>query len=375
MPANQRQKAGEMDSKMPSQRGNFAIFIAALALLLCLGLGSVSQPAFAGKKPDPAPKIDPATLVWPMPPDKPRVRFIEEWDNNLQVEPIRKRTWADKLAGVPEKNVAEDFGKPAGIATDSRGRVYIVSVGRAVLYVIDREKKLLLRINGDNGVYFRSPVGIVIDEKDNVFISDSQLHLVMKFNPQMRMVANFGSDEGMQTPAYMALDEQRHRLYIADTRAQAVFVYDPETLALIRKVGKFGSKKDDEFQYPVGVAVNRNDGSFAITDTGSCSVRIFDANFKFVRRFGQQAMSPGNFVRPKGIAFDSEGNIWVADAAFNNFQIFDPAGHVRMFVGSPGIGPGQFQLPNGLYIDKNNRVYVGDQLNGRVQVFQFLGSN
>jgi DNA-binding beta-propeller fold protein YncE len=86
-------------------------------------------------------------------------------------------------------------------------------------------------------------------------------------------------------------------------------------------------------------------------------------------------MSPGNFVRPKGVAFDSQGNIWVADAAFNNFQIFAPTGQVRMFVGSPGIGPGQFQLPSALYIDKNDRVYVGDQLNGRVQVFQFLGGN
>ena len=47
-------------------------------------------------------------------------------------------------------------------------------------------------------------------------------------------------------------------------------------------------------------------------------------------------MTPGNFVRPKGVAYDSDGNIWVADAAFNNFQIFDPSGHVRMFVGAPG---------------------------------------
>src|SRR5215470_19652803 len=104
MRASRPGRAGEMDSKMRSQRRNFAILIDT-ALTLCLGLGALSQPAFAGKKPDPAPKIDPATLVWPMPPDKPRVRFIEEWDNNLQVEPIRKRTWADKLAGVPEKNV------------------------------------------------------------------------------------------------------------------------------------------------------------------------------------------------------------------------------------------------------------------------------
>jgi DNA-binding beta-propeller fold protein YncE len=205
-----------------------------------------------------------------------------------------------------------------------------------------------------------------------VFISDTQLHFVMKFNPQMQMIGTFGSDDHMQAPSYMALDEERKRLFIADTRAQKIFVYDPDTMKLITTVGSFGSKKD-QFQYPVGVAVNRKDGTFAVTDTGSCSVKVFDANFKFVRKFGQQAMNPGNFVRPKGIAFDSEGNIWVADAAFNNFQIFAPTGQIRMFVGSTGIAPGQFQVPNGLYIDKNDRVYVSDQLNGRVQVFQFLG--
>lgn len=345
-----------------------------LALVAATILGVLPQAGLARKKKEEPPKIDPATLVWPMAPDKPRVRFVEMWENNLQIEPIRKRSWADKLAGVSDKQVMEDFGKPAGIATDSKGKIYVASVSRAILYVVDREHKQLLRISGDNGISFRTPVGVVVDSKDNVFVSDTQLHLVMKFNPQLKMVATFGSDDGMQAPAYMALDEGRKRLYIADTRAQAVFVYDLERLKLIKKVGKFGQKKD-EFQYPVGVGVNPKDGSFAVTDTGSCSVKIFDADFKFVRKFGQQAMSPGNFVRPKGVAYDSEGNIWVADAAFNNFQIFDPTGHVRMFIGAPGMGPGQFQMPNGLFIDRNNRVYVSDQLNNRVQVFQFLGSN
>ena len=341
-------------------------------VLFLLILGILPEMSFGKKKQD-QPKVDPSTLVWPMPPDKPRVRFIEMWENNLQVEPVRKRTWADRLAGVSDKNMVEDFGKPAGVATDSKGRIFVASLNRSIVYVIDREHRQLLRIAGDNGIAFRSPVGVVIDDKDNVYISDSQLHLVTKFNSQLKMVATFGSDDGMVSPAYMAFDEQRRRIYVADTRAQTIFVFDVDSLKLLTKVGKFGSKKD-QFQYPVGIAVNRQDGSFAVTDTGSCSVKVFAADYKFIRTFGTQAMSPGNFVRPKGIAFDSQGNIWVADAAFNNFQIFAPTGQVRMFVGSPGVGPGQFQLPNALYIDKNDRVYVGDQLNGRVQVFQFLGN-
>jgi len=69
---------------------------------------------------------------------------------------------------------------------------------------------------------------------------------------------------------------------------------------------------------------------------------------------------------------DSEGHIYVADAAFDNFQIFDQEGRLLLFVGQAGSGPGQFHLPAGLYIDEEDRIYVVDQFNRRVQVFQYL---
>jgi hypothetical protein len=213
----------------------FAFMIATVA-------GLLPPSGFSKKKADAPPQIDPSTLVWPMPPDKPRVRFVEVWANNLQIEPIKKLTWADKLAGVTAKNVLEDFGKPAGIATDSKGRIYITSLSRSLLYIIDKEHKQLLRISGSGGVVFRTPVGVAVDDKDNVYVSDTQLHMVTKLNPQLQAVANFGSDDGMVAPAYMSIDDQRRRIYIADTRAQCVFVYDLDSLKLIKKVGKFGSK-------------------------------------------------------------------------------------------------------------------------------------
>jgi DNA-binding beta-propeller fold protein YncE len=102
-------------------------------------------------------------------------------------------------------------------------------------------------------------------------------------------------------------------------------------------------------------------------------VQVFSPDFEFIRRFGKQGTAPGMFVRPKGVAFDSEGHIYVVDAAFNNFQIFTPEGQVLMFVGSLGTKPGHFHLPNGIYIDRQDRILISDQLNHRVQMFQFLG--
>ena len=88
--------------------------------------------------------------------------------------------------------------------------------------------------------------------------------------------------------------------------------------------------------------------------------------------FGEIGDRAGNFVRPKGIAVDSEDHIYIVDSAFNNFQIFDKEGRLLLFVGDGGTYYGQFSVPAGMAIDKEDRIYVVDQLNRRVQVFQYL---
>jgi DNA-binding beta-propeller fold protein YncE len=88
--------------------------------------------------------------------------------------------------------------------------------------------------------------------------------------------------------------------------------------------------------------------------------------------FGELGDSPGQLNRPKGVAVDSEGHIYVADSSFNNFQIFDPQGQLLLFVGQGGSEAGEFSLPAGLSIDDQDRIYVADQGNSRIQVFQYV---
>ena len=70
---------------------------------------------------------------------------------------------------------------------------------------------------------------------------------------------------------------------------------------------------------------------------------------------------------------NSEGHVYVVDAAFSNVQIFDDGGELLLFVGRIGAAPGEFWLPAGLHIDGRDRIYVVDQYNRRVQVFDYLG--
>lgn len=325
----------------------------------------------AADKQKAAPVAGSQQLIWPLPPDKPRVRFLQELSNNFDVEPRKKRSWVDKMVGNADPNRPEYFERPAGVATDSRGRIIFASTQRAVIFVVDQDQKKVQRIQGDRGIVFQTPLGVVVDAADNIFVSDPMQHMVLKFNSSGHLLATMGGKDGIKNPTFMAIDGDRKRLYIVDSHLHQVLVFDLDTLDLKHRFGKRG-EKNGEFNFPVGIAVGP-DGNFAVTDTGTCSVQVFTPDFKFVRRFGTQGDRPGDFIRPKGVAIDREGNFWVVDAAFNNFQIFSPKGVLLMWVGQFGNTPGAFNLPMGIYIDKSQKVYVSDQLNHRVQIFQFLG--
>ena len=76
------------------------------------------------------------------------------------------------------------------------------------------------------------------------------------------------------------------------------------------------------------------------------------------------------FNMPAGIAFNDEGQIFIADGYANaRVHKFTPQGDLIKSWGGPGDGAGEFRLPHGIWIDRHERVLVADRENDRVQVF------
>ncbi|MBA3914087.1 MAG: hypothetical protein H0X25_09605 [Acidobacteriales bacterium] len=263
-----------------------------LTIFILLALIIPSAPAKEKEQPKPQ---TPANLVWPLPPDKPRVKFLEMYANNFDIEPKRKQGWMDKMVGNADPNQTEVFYQPAGLAVDSKGQLYIVSTQKGEIYIVNKEKHQVIRMVGDRGMRFQVPIGVAVDAHDNFFVADAKAHAVYKFNPDRTIAGSFGVD-ALKNPTYISLDEARRRVYVVDTKLHQVLVYNMDSLQLVSTVGKRG-EKNGQFNFPIAVAVAPN-GNFAVTDTGSCSVQVFDPDYKFLRRIGKQGTLPGQFVRP-----------------------------------------------------------------------------
>ena len=313
-------------------------------------------------------------LVWPLPPEKPRIRYLGSLSNNLDIEPPKTKGWLQKLINEDEATRIVGMVRPASVAVDSRERIFVADPLRSAVFVFDMKTKKM-DVWGTKGQgRLLNPFGLAIDKNDNVYVSDTAQKRVNVYNSDGDLISSIikVGNEVITNPTGLAIDPARNRLLIVDSRGHKIFVCDLDQLDKGIAFGNRG-EGDGEFYFPSYVAVDK-EGRIYVSDTLNFCVKIFDKDFKFIRRLGEHGTGMGMFDRPKGVAVDSEGHIYVADAAFSNFQIFNSEGQLLLFVGSFGFEPGSFRLPSGLFIDNRDRIYVADSVNRRIQMFQYLSA-
>ncbi|OGO06003.1 MAG: hypothetical protein A2Y73_07430 [Chloroflexi bacterium RBG_13_56_8] len=175
----------------------------------------------------------------------------------------------------------------------------------------------------------------------------------------------------MRAPKGLALDAEGN-LYVVDSQNHRIQVFDAQG-NFLRAWGSEGTQPG-EFKEPWGVAVSPS-GEVYVADTWNHRIQVFDQTGAFVRMWGvfgetSQLDGAGNvFYGPRGLAFDSQGNLYVADTGNKRIIKYDPQGEMIAAVGGMGDGDGQLQEPVGIAIDQEGDLYVADTWNQRVQVF------
>lgn len=311
------------------------------------------------------PKPDTSNLVWPPPPETPRIRYVAEYRGDKDVA---ERSFKASLLG--EERASRSLMKPYGVTASPDGQRILVTDTKAhAVMVFDLQNKKFYPFRTDAMGGLTSPIEVRMDSAGRVYVTDSVKSRLNIYSPQGKTLLSLGKAEQLQRPTGLALDEARGHIYVSDTASHRILIYGMDG-GFIREFGERGGEPG-QFNFPVNLTVDAQ-GRLYVVDTGNFRVQIFSPEGEFVDTFGQVGDGIGSLARPKGVALDSEGHVYLVDAAFNNFQIFDREGKILLFVGSLGREPGRFWIPTGIFIDAKDRIYVVDSANARVQVFQYL---
>ena len=165
----------------------------------------------------------------------------------------------------------------------------------------------------------------------------------------------------------MCIRDRNQRVYVTDTLSHTVMAYNTEG-ALLNKIGERG-EKHLQFNFPSHLALSKD--TLIVNDTMNFRIQAIDFAGNHLFSFGKQGDASGYLTQPKGVAFDSDGNIYIADALANRIQIFNQKGDFLLEFGGKGESLGQFNMPAGISIS-DDKIYVADSYNQRIQVFQYL---
>jgi sugar lactone lactonase YvrE len=334
-------------------------------MIACLIVATGASSAASGAE-RPTGKTDTtveAGPVWPSPPEPARVRFTKlvagasDWGVS--------RSWFGRIVDTVTGRQDTQFVRPTGVAI-SDGILYVADPGAQSLIVLDTARRKEVRITRAGDKPLVSPVAVTPGPSGTVYVADSWSRQVVQLDRDGALLRTISHGD-LQRPSSLAFDSTRQRLYIGDSKAHVVHVFDGQGTK-VGALGKLGVGPG-EFNSPTHLAL-APDGSVLVTDALNFRVEAFGADGQFKFEIGKLGDGAGNFAAPKGVAVDRNGLIYVADAMFDAVQVFAADGQLMLGFGEQGTAAGQFWMPNGLCIDGDGRLFVADSYNRRIQVLQ-----
>jgi hypothetical protein len=262
------------------------------------------------------------------------------------------------------------LGEAVGVATNSKGHVFVYTrtggsfgtegtsrtfeVGGSRLFEFDQNGNFAREI-GHNLYGFTFAHAVRVDPQDNIWVVDEGSNMVIKFNPEGRVVMTMGRKaENIRIPGGAAEGAGAGR-----GGAGAPLGAGAQT---------------DVFNRPTDVAWDANGNIFISDGYGNSRVAKFDRNGVFLKSWGSRGTAPGQFNTPHTIATDAQGNVYVGDRGNRRIQVFDNNGEFKsqyLNVGAPWavcISSGAHQ-----YLFSSNSNGTADMENGEIYKMELDG--
>ena len=241
---------------------------------------------------------------------------------------------------------------------------------------------------------FNDPAAIVADAAGNLFIADSQNHVIRKIGTN-GLVSTFAGQAGMpgsgdgsgsqaqfDTPSGIAVGNGN--FYVSDTGSHMVRRITSagvvSTVAGLSGQSGFtnGVRTAARFNSPLGITVG-GDGTVFVADSGNHLIRGIapDGNVTTLagraENWGSQdgVGDSARFNGPVGLALDAQGDLFVSDSNNHTIRKMTRAGIVTTWAGMPGVDgftngdrlQARFSKPAELAFDKHGNLFVADSFN------------
>jgi tripartite motif-containing protein 71 len=273
-----------------------------------------------------------------------------------------------------------EFDSPIGIAIDRHDSIYVTEFKTNRVQKFDTEGRLLAAIPVD-----KMPGGIAVDRGGRTYVAHLMLHKISVVDDSGKLLFEFGKegtgDGEFKQPGGIAIARDGS-VYVADQVNRRVQRFTAEG-KFIQRWGEFGvgpgqfggnEHAPNRTGGPQFVAIDRK--GFVYTTEGSVGrVQKFTPDGTFVLSWGWNSIEPGGFGgRPKnlpgpiGIVADRRNHIWVSSTN-NRVQCFTDTGDYLYGISGDGPEPGHFVVPHGLAFDSQGFLYVVDAGNARIQKF------
>ncbi len=184
------------------------------------------------------------------------------------------------------------FVEVAGVATDSRDRVYAFNRGEHPVIVFDADGNFLDAWG--EGV-FTNAHGIHIGPDDRIYAADNFDHTVRIFSPDGTLLRTLGEKDQPSDTGYV------------QGRTPVQHAGDP-------------------FNRVTNVALDSAGDLFIADGYGNARVHKFSADGEHLFSWGEPGGGPGEFRLPHAIAVDEDDRVIVADRENSRVQVFSPKG-------------------------------------------------
>ena len=313
---------------------------------------------------------------------------------------------------------------PSGIAVDSQGQIFVTDFNLSRCQMFDPEGEFLLAWGtaGRQDGQFQIVAGVAVDKDDVVYIVDSNNARIQKFElkgilpppPVMeaetltREVSNgeaevseqaltpaWGGNAALvfkpkQLPATLTLKLEvkhsgKYEIFVSLDRGPsqglASLSVDGEGQGrhfdgwATKRVGSektsFGqrsfSKGEHQLEFQVTGKNKRSEGMELTLDSLQL---VSTTKERFLGKWGREGKELGQMLRPRGICFDGEGALYVADTGNHRVLKYSTTGKLLAAWGKQGEGKGEFESPHDV-AGRKGAVSVLDWGNNRVESFSF----